>query len=65
MIDRVNTIKQRKAVILFSDGKDTFGGVSSKDVLRKVSESDAAFYVLQFGDATISKNPYYDPGENA
>lgn len=65
VIDRVNTIKQRKAVILFSDGKDTFGGVSSKDVLRKVSESDAAFYVLQFGDATISKNPYYDPGENA
>jgi VWFA-related protein len=64
-IDRLGTIRKRKAVILFSDGKDTFGGLNSKDVLSKVSESDTSFYVLQFGDATISKNPYYDPGENA
>jgi len=57
-IDRLGTIRKRKAVILFSDGQDTAGTLSSKDVFRKVSESDAAFYVLQFGDATISKNPY-------
>lgn len=64
-IDRLGMIRERKVIILFSDGQDTAGTQSSKDVFRKVSESDAAFYVLQFGDATISKNPYYDPGENA
>ena len=41
----------RKAVILLTDGENTWGKATMKGTLRDAEESDAIFYTLQYGDA--------------
>jgi VWFA-related protein len=40
----------RKAVILLTDGENTWGKATMKGTLRDAEESDTIFYTLQYGD---------------
>lgn len=40
----------RKAVILLTDGENTWGKATMKSTLRDAEESDTIFYTLQYGD---------------
>jgi Ca-activated chloride channel family protein len=40
----------RKAVILITDGENTWGKATMKGTLRDAEESDIVFYTLQYGD---------------
>jgi Ca-activated chloride channel homolog len=42
----------RKAIILFTDGENTWGKATMKGTLREAEESDAIIYALQYGDPT-------------
>ncbi|MDQ1707401.1 MAG: Ca-activated chloride channel [Pyrinomonadaceae bacterium] len=45
----------RKAVILITDGENTWGKATMKGTLREAEESDVVFYTLQYGDAPPRK----------
>jgi Ca-activated chloride channel family protein len=45
----------RKAVILFTDGENTWGKATMKSTLREAEESDILVYALQYGDAAPNK----------
>lgn len=45
----------RKAVILFTDGENTWGKATIKSTLREAEESDVIIYTLQYGDLPPDK----------
>lgn len=45
----------RKAVILFTDGENTWGKATMKSTLETAEESDVIFYTLQYGDFAQQK----------
>lgn len=45
----------RKAVILLTDGENTWGKATMKDTLREAEESDVIIYALQYGDLPPQK----------
>ena len=45
----------RKAVILFTDGENTWGRATMKSTLKEVEESDIVVYTLQYGDMPPQK----------
>jgi Ca-activated chloride channel family protein len=47
----------RKAVILLTDGENTWGKATMKGTLRDAEESDTIFYTLQYGGAQRDPRP--------
>jgi Ca-activated chloride channel family protein len=45
----------RKAVVLFTDGENTWGKATIKSTLREAEESDVIVYTLQYGDLPPDK----------
>jgi Ca-activated chloride channel family protein len=45
----------RKAVILFTDGENTWGKATMKSTLEEAEESDIIIYTLQYGDMPPQK----------
>jgi Ca-activated chloride channel family protein len=45
----------RKAIILFTDGENTWGKATMKSTLKEAAESDIAVYTLQYGDTPAQK----------
>lgn len=45
----------RKAVVLFTDGENTWGKATMKSTLREAEESDIIVYALQYGDMRPDK----------
>jgi Ca-activated chloride channel family protein len=45
----------RKAIILFTDGENTWGKATMKSTLHDAEESDIIIYTLQYGDAPAQK----------
>jgi Ca-activated chloride channel family protein len=45
----------RKAVILFTDGENTWGKATMKSTLRQAEESDVIIYTLQYGNPRAQK----------
>lgn len=45
----------RKAVILFTDGENTWGKTTMKSTLQEAEESDIIIYTLQYGDMSPQK----------
>lgn len=45
----------RKAVILFTDGENTWGKATMKSTLREAEESDTIIYALQYGNLPAQK----------
>jgi Ca-activated chloride channel family protein len=41
---------KRKAIVLFTDGENTWGKATLKGTLREAEESDIVIYTLQYGD---------------
>jgi Ca-activated chloride channel family protein len=48
-------VSGRKAVILFTDGENTWGKATIKSTLRDVEESDTIIYALQYGNPPAQK----------
>jgi len=48
-------VSGRKAVILFTDGENTWGKATMKSTLHDAEESDIIIYTLQYGDAPAQK----------
>ena len=45
----------RKAIILITDGENTWGKATIKSTLREAEESDTIVYTLQYGDLVTQK----------
>ncbi|MCM3901824.1 MAG: VWA domain-containing protein [Pyrinomonadaceae bacterium] len=45
----------RKAIILFTDGENTWGKATMEGTLREAEESDTIIYTLQYGDPPAQK----------
>lgn len=54
-IKKINKVKGRKAIVLFSDGAGTGTYATSKSNMRDAEESDAIIYTVQFN--TFSETP--------
>jgi Ca-activated chloride channel family protein len=48
-------VSARKAVILFTDGENTWGKATMKSTLKEAAESDIIIYTLQYGDKPAQK----------
>jgi Ca-activated chloride channel family protein len=48
-------VSGRKAVILFTDGENTWGKATMKGTLREAEESDIIIYTLQYGDPVAQR----------
>lgn len=48
-------VSGRKAVILFTDGENTWGKATMKSTLHEAEESDIIIYTLQYGDLPAQK----------
>jgi len=48
-------VSGRKAVILFTDGENTWGKATMKSTLNQAEESDVIVYTLQYGDPPAQK----------
>jgi Ca-activated chloride channel family protein len=46
---------KRKAIVLFTDGENTWGKATMKSTLREVEESDVIIYTVQYGDLPTQK----------
>jgi len=51
----LRSVSGRKAVILFTDGENTWGKATMKSTLHEAEESDILIYALQYGDAPAQK----------
>ena len=49
-LSELKSATTRKAVILFTDGENTWGRATSKGTLKEAEESDVIFYTIQYGD---------------
>jgi Ca-activated chloride channel family protein len=50
-----NPVSARKAIILITDGENTWGKATRKGTLREAEESDTVIYTLQYGDFVPQK----------
>ncbi len=48
-------VSERKAVILFTDGENTWGKATMKSTLHDAEESDTVIYTLQYGNSHAQK----------
>lgn len=53
--NELKPVPGRKAVILFTDGENTWGKATMKSTLREAEESDTIFYTLQYGGPPAQK----------
>jgi Ca-activated chloride channel family protein len=51
----LSSVSARKAVILITDGENTWGKSTMKGTLREAEESDTIVYTLQYGDLAPQK----------
>jgi VWFA-related protein len=51
----LQTESARKAVILFTDGENTWGKATMKSTLKEAEESDVIVYTVQYGDMPPDK----------
>jgi VWFA-related protein len=54
-LSTLKTVSGRKAVILFTDGQNTWGKATMKSTLHEAEESDIVVYTLQYGDPPAQK----------
>ncbi len=47
--------RNRKAIVLFTDGENTWGKATMKGTLKEAEESDVIIYTLQYGDLPYQK----------
>ena len=54
-LSALKPVAGRKAVILFTDGENTWGKATNKSTLHEAEESDIVIYTLQYGTAPAQK----------
>jgi len=54
-LNALRTVAPRKAIILITDGENTWGKSTMKSTLREAEESDTIVYTLQYGDLVPQK----------
>jgi Ca-activated chloride channel family protein len=54
-LSALRRITARKAIILITDGENTWGKATMKSTLREAEESDTIVYTLQYGDLVPQK----------
>jgi Ca-activated chloride channel family protein len=54
-LNALKSVSARKAVILITDGENTWGKATMKGTLREAEESDVIVYTLQYGDLQPEK----------
>jgi Ca-activated chloride channel homolog len=54
-LNALKPVSGRKAVILFTDGENTWGKATAKGTLREAEESDTIVYTLQYRDPVAQK----------
>jgi Ca-activated chloride channel family protein len=54
-LNALTPVSRRKAVILFTDGENTWGKATVKSTLHEAEESDIVIYTLQYGDPPAQK----------
>jgi len=54
-VNALKPVSGRKAVILFTDGENTWGKATMKGTLHEAEESDIIIYTLQYGDPPAQK----------
>jgi len=54
-LSALRPVSGRKAVILFTDGENTWGKATTKSTLHDAEESDVVIYTLQYGDPPAQK----------
>jgi Ca-activated chloride channel family protein len=54
-LDALRPVSTRKAVVLITDGENTWGKATMKGTLRDAEESDIVVYTLQYGDLAPQK----------
>src|SRR6266542_953695 len=54
-LNALKPVSGRKAVILFTDGENTWGKATMKSTLHEAEESDIIIYTLQYGDPPPQK----------
>lgn len=54
-LSALRSVTARKAVILITDGENTWGKATAKSTLREAEESDTIVYTLQYGDLVPQK----------
>lgn len=54
-LNALKPVSARKAVILITDGENTWGKATMKGTLREAEESDVIVYTLQYGDLEPQK----------
>jgi len=54
-LNALKSVSARKAVILITDGENTWGKSTMKGTLREAEESDTIVYTLQYGDLEPQK----------
>ncbi len=54
-LNALKPVSGRKAVILFTDGENTWGKATMKSTLHEAEESDIIIYTLQYGDPPAQK----------
>jgi Ca-activated chloride channel family protein len=54
-LNALKPVSGRKAVILFTDGENTWGKATMKGTLHEAEESDIVIYTLQYGDLPTQK----------
>jgi Ca-activated chloride channel family protein len=54
-LSALRPITARKAIILITDGENTWGKATMKSTLREAEESDTIVYTLQYGDLVPQK----------
>ena len=54
-LSALKPVAGRKAVILFTDGENTWGKATNKSTLHEAEESDVVIYTLQYGTAPAQK----------
>lgn len=59
-LDKIEKIRGRKAIILFSDGIGDGWGISAEDTLRKAEEQEALIYAVQFGTFPSEPSRFVD-----
>ena len=57
-LSALKPVTGRKAVILFTDGENTWGKATKKSTLHDAEESDTVIYTLQYGTAPPQKYPF-------
>jgi Ca-activated chloride channel family protein len=54
-LNALKSVSARKAIILITDGENTWGKATMKGTLREAEESDIIVYTLQYGDLQPEK----------